>query len=91
MYAVDVRVQQGELSRKMSEMRIWLDEHRFEPSIFSCHDESFGVLVSVEFRIAQEAQAFAKRFDGRTNGRFAADVDEGSMRAGGLSAYGVVG
>ena len=91
MYLVDIRMQPGDLSRQMSAMRIWLDEHRFEPSTFSCRDADSGVLVSVEFRIAQEAQAFAKRFDGRTNGRFAADVDEGSMRAGGLSAYGVVG
>jgi len=91
MYGVDVRVQQGELSRKMSEMRIWLDERRFEPSTFSCHDESCGVLVSVEFRIAQEAEAFAERFDGRTNNRFPTGVYEGSVRDPGVSSYGVVG
>ena len=45
MYAVDIYVEQGDLSRKMSAMRIWLDEHRFEPSTFSCRDTDDGTLV----------------------------------------------
>jgi hypothetical protein len=49
-----------ELSEKMSEIRLWLDEHRFEPSAFSCHDKSFGTHVFVEFRVTQEAKAFAQ-------------------------------
>ena len=57
MYAVDIRMTPGELSRQMSEMRVWLDERRFEPSTFYCHNQSFGMLVSVEFRAAQEAEA----------------------------------
>ena len=67
MYAVDIRMRPEELSRRMSEMRMWLDENRFEPSTFSCHDQSFGVLVSVKFRIAQQAEAFAERFGGRAD------------------------
>ena len=67
MYAVDIRMRPGELSRRMSEMRMWLDEYRFEPSTFSCHDQSFGVLVSVKFRVAQQAEGFAERFGGRTD------------------------
>jgi len=67
MYAVDIHVRPGELSGKMSEMRLWLDQHHFEPSAFSCHDESFGLLVSVQFRVAQEARAFAECFDGCTD------------------------
>jgi hypothetical protein len=62
MYAVDICVKPGDLSREMSEMRTWLDERRFEPSSFSCHDKAFGVLVSVGFRIADQAEAFARRF-----------------------------
>ena len=69
MYAVDIRVKSGELSRQMSEMRMWLDEYRFEPSTFSCHDQSLGVLVSVKFRVAQQAEAFADRFGRHTNQR----------------------
>ena len=67
MYAVDIHVRPEELSGKMSEMRLWLDQHHFEPSAFSCHDESFGLLVSVQFRVAQEARAFAECFDGCTD------------------------
>jgi hypothetical protein len=72
-------------------MRVWLDEHRFEPSTFFCQDQSFGVLVSVEFRMAPEAKAFAQRFDGRMSNRLAAGADEGSVRDPGLSPYAVVG
>jgi len=67
MYAVDICVKPGALSREMSEMRTWLDEHRFEPSSFSCHDKPFGVLVSVGFSVAHQADAFARRFVGRTD------------------------
>ena len=67
MYGVDIHVRPGELSGKMFEMRSWLDEHRFEPSAFSCHDKSFGLLVSIKFRVAQEARAFAECFDGCTD------------------------
>jgi hypothetical protein len=75
MHAVDIRLKRGELSRQMSEMRIWLDERRFEPSIFSCRDTDHGVLVSVEFKVSGEAEAFAAHFDGRANGRWSADVE----------------
>jgi len=69
MYKVDIRVRPGELSRRMSEMRMWLDEYRFELSTFSCRDQSFGVLVSVAFRAPQQADAFAERFGGHAEPR----------------------
>jgi hypothetical protein len=86
MYAVDIHVEQGDLSRQMSAMRIWLDEHRFEPSTFSCRDGDHGMLVSVEFKIPGEASAFAEHFDGRANGRLGTDFEEESA----LSPSGVV-
>ena len=87
MYLVDIRMQPGDLSRQMSAMRIWLDDHRFEPSTFSCRDTDCGVLVSVEFKISGEAAAFAERFDGQANGRPGADFGEEATR----SPFGVVG
>ena len=78
MFAVDIRVQQGDLSRQMSAMRIWLDERRFEPSTFLCRDTDNGMLVCVEFKVPREAEAFAEHFDGRANGRSAADIREDS-------------
>jgi hypothetical protein len=74
MYAVDVHVEPGALSRQMSEMRTWLDEQRFEPSSFSCHDEHSGVMVSVGFRVRGQAEAFAKRFLARA-GRASAEEE----------------
>ena len=87
MYGVDIRVQQGDLSRQMSAMRIWLDEHRFEPSTFSFRDTGSGTLVCIEFKVPREAEAFAERFDGRANGRLGTDLEEGSA----TSTFGVVG
>jgi hypothetical protein len=86
MFAVDIRVEQGDLSRQMSAMRIWLDERRFEPSTFSCRDTDNGVLVCVEFKVPREAEAFAEHFDGRANCRVAADIREDSA----LSPSGLV-
>jgi hypothetical protein len=87
MYGVDIRVQQGDLSRQMSAMRIWLDDHRFEPSTFSCRDTDSGTLVCIEFKVPREAEAFAERFDGRANGRLEAHPEEESA----LSCFGAVG
>jgi hypothetical protein len=76
MYGVDIHVEQGDLSRQMSAMRIWLDEHRFEPSTFSCRDTDCGILVSIEFKVPREAEAFAEHFDGQANGRLEARFKE---------------
>jgi hypothetical protein len=64
MRTVEVSLQPSELSRLMAAMRIWLDERRFEPSIFSCHECAAGVLMRVDFKAADEAEAFAQRFGG---------------------------
>lgn len=87
MYLVDIRMQPGDLSRQMSAMRIWLDENRFEPSTFYCRDADSGMLVSVEFKISDEAAAFAERFDGEANGRLGADLKEKSVE----SSFALVG
>jgi len=78
----------------MGAMRVWLDQHRFEPSSFSCRDIDEGVLVSLEFKIANQAQAFAERFGGRTDG--APITDAASQLPpvaldGGVSGTGAVG
>jgi hypothetical protein len=69
MYAVEIHLPRGELPRQMYEMRLWLDQNRFESSTFSCRDADFDVLVSVEFRAARHATAFAERFSGRADAR----------------------
>jgi hypothetical protein len=78
MYAVEIYLPRRELSRQMSEMRIWLDKNRFESSTFSCRNADYEVLVSVEFRAAPHAAAFAERFAGRAEARSIADLEEQS-------------
>jgi hypothetical protein len=67
MSAVELRFSPRDLPRQMGAMRVWLDQHRFEPSAFSCRDVDDGVLVSLEFKIANQAQAFAQHFGGRAD------------------------
>lgn len=65
MRTVEINLQSSELSAAMAEMRMWLDEHGFEPSSFCCGEDEAGVLVRVDFKVAGEAEAFAGRFNGR--------------------------
>jgi hypothetical protein len=65
MRTVEMDLRGGDLSAAMAEMRMWLDEHRFEPSAFCCRRDGAGVLVRVDFKVSGEAEAFADRFSGR--------------------------
>jgi hypothetical protein len=85
MSAVELRLNPSDLPREMGAMRVWLDQHRFEPSAFSCRDVDDGVLVSLEFRIANQAHAFAQRFGGRADtasGLLPATLDAGALNSG---------
>jgi len=93
MSVVEIRLNPSDLSREMSEMRVWLDEHRFEASSFSCCHEEDRVLVCLEFARAFEAQAFANHFAIETSARTAEAGDElarGTLVTG-LLPSGVVG
>jgi hypothetical protein len=74
----------SELSAKMAAMRVWLDERRFEPSTFNCHPRGAAILVRLDFKVANEAEAFAERFGGRTSGedRRIAELAEGGAVVG---------
>jgi hypothetical protein len=94
MSAVEIRLDPSDLSREMSAMRVWLDQHRFEPSGFSCRDDDDGMLVCLEFKVADQAQAFAHRFGGRSNGpstMYAAQQPAGESLQTVLSPSGVIG
>jgi hypothetical protein len=67
MRTVEIHLEPGELCEQMAAMRIWLDGRRWEPSSFSCHDDGLGVVLRIDFKIAQEGEAFARRFGGRVN------------------------
>jgi hypothetical protein len=88
MSAVELRLNPSDLPREMGAMRIWLDQHRFEPSGFSCRDVDDGVLVSLEFKIACQAVAFAERFGGRAD---AAPELTPLTRNAGVATTGMIG
>ena len=53
----------SDLGRQMATMRTWLDERHLEPCSFSCRTTREQlVVISVEFRAAQQAGAFADHF-----------------------------
>ena len=56
MHVVEIRLRPSELSMQMGAMRIWLDEHRFEPSSFACGEGTSEVVVSLEFKIGYQAE-----------------------------------
>ncbi len=89
MSAVELRLSATDLPREMGAMRVWLDQHRFEPSSFSCRDVDDGVLVSLEFKIAGQAHAFADRFGGRADGPVV-DAARETLDTG-VSPTGVIG
>jgi hypothetical protein len=68
MHTVEISLRPSELSAAMAEMRMWLDERRFEPSVFCCREDGARVFARVDFKITAEATAFANRFGGRVNG-----------------------
>ncbi len=68
MRTVEMHLPPNELSSEMAAMRVWLDEHRFEPSSFSCNGHGAAVLVRLDFKVEIEAEAFAQRFGGHMNG-----------------------
>jgi hypothetical protein len=64
MHTVELSLQPEQLSAVMANMRMWLDERRFEPAAFICRDTGGGIVVSVDFSVTAEARAFADRFSG---------------------------
>ena len=45
-------------------MRVWLDQHRYEPSTFTYFFLDPGMKIRVTFKIDREAEAFAQEFRG---------------------------
>jgi len=62
MATVLIRVPTGELPEKMAGMCEWLNEHRYEPSKFTCDRYGSIFAVCVDFSNDGEAEAFKNRF-----------------------------
>jgi hypothetical protein len=64
MRTIMVRLSAVDIAERMAEMRLWLDEHRYEPSTFLYNEEGTDVSIRVAFKIDDEATAFSVRFNG---------------------------
>ena len=62
MRTVRVTLNSADLSREMEEMREWLDRSGYETRRFDCNQHGESVIVSVEFMLDTEADAFAAHF-----------------------------
>ena len=51
-----------ELSAFMTRMRVWMDEHKCEPSRFRYNNSRASLVIRVDFTKAAEAEAFKTRF-----------------------------
>jgi hypothetical protein len=54
----------SELAARLTDMRVWLDEHRYEPSTFTYFFLDPGIKIRVLFKIDDEAEAFVQKFGG---------------------------
>jgi len=54
----------SDLAGQLTDMRIWLDMHRYEPSTFTYFFLDPGLKIRVTFKIDGEAEAFAQKFGG---------------------------
>jgi hypothetical protein len=66
MYRVETPLSDpNRVADQMAAMRTWLDDRRIEPDLFNYEQVPEGVIFRVEFKIAEEAEAFAEAFGGQ--------------------------
>ena len=78
MYAVEFFHEGDGLAEPMEQIRTWLDHEHIQPSVFRLSLIPGGTVFHVEFNAMEEAEAFARAFDGQ--------VIRGSERIGAVAA-----
>lgn len=74
MRTTEVRILGDEdFTKRLQEMRVWLDVHRYDPSRFTYFCVDPGMVVRVLFTVDAEAEAFASEFGGSPLAYRAAD------------------
>ena len=68
MHTVEILMNRTDLRDQMGAMRGWLDERRYETSVFNYHQDDGEIVLTIAFDLAEEAEAFANRFAGRLAG-----------------------
>jgi hypothetical protein len=62
MHTATITLRAADFARKMSEMRIWLDQHLFEPTRFTYKQDRESIVLTVDFQEDHHAEAFQGRF-----------------------------
>jgi hypothetical protein len=63
-YTVQIRLDGDNLAMPLSEMREWLDRNRIEPAVFKYSMGAGHVRCRLDFKLSNEAAAFADAFAG---------------------------
>jgi hypothetical protein len=66
MRTVIVHLSGEDFSATIVRMRDWLEKNRCEPTGYRYDQDEDAVVVSVDFTVNAQAEAFAKRFDGES-------------------------
>ena len=64
MRSVTVRINAAEFSATMTAIGQWVDTNRYQPTRYKYDHDEDTVLLTVDFPVVVEADAFAMRFDG---------------------------
>ena len=64
MRIAEVCIPDDNLVRRLTDIRVWLDEHRYQPSTFTYFFLHPRMMIRVLFKIDDEAEAFAQEFGG---------------------------
>ena len=65
LFSVEVCCGAEELASTMLKMREWLDSRRFEPDVFRHTVDETKITIHLQFKIEDEAIAFAETFSGQ--------------------------
>jgi hypothetical protein len=65
MRTVIIRVSGEDFSTAIATMRDWLEQHGYEPIVYRYDQDDDTIVVSVDFAVDAQAEAFAKRFGGQ--------------------------
>ena len=64
MRTITIRVRAVDFAERITTIRIWLDEYRFEPSRFKYSEDGNDILIDVSFKVAVEVAGFSARLNG---------------------------
>jgi len=66
MHTVKIRCGQGDdIGARLMELRVWLDSNKCETSRFVYARQGGDALITLDFRLPEQANLFAAAFDGR--------------------------